>query len=438
MRNREYLRYGLASMMVAAVALGAGLAACGDDENTDPGTNPDSGTGADTSTNPTDSGADVKDAAPPVNFAKLTFVNAATDLGPGFDAPGPSGRGQPIRICFEQAVAPAALSLAPYPPLPDNKPSKAQPGIAIGTGGTFPSFGLDLQNRALKPYVVSAKSLFIKGVLNPGDGSPGPTCDEVLGTKKTMYNLVENTDYFVLPVIPAETFQRDKAYVIALTGCVGDAAEENKGKCGADSALVTGAKGLGNLKVVVHETNRTPISATQVGAQFLHVAAPTNFNLSNVPPSGFPITPGFVTKDDQDAATGYDASSYQAVTAAPAALGSFSPVIGVTGVNDGYAFAANKTTPNANPLIASQPLAPVPLPLIQALSGLGMPTAPTVYKAGANYVFIAVGDSSETTFADTTGDAAAPPPNGTGAFNTRSFHFLAFPTDPVVVPYSAN
>lgn len=436
MRNREYLRYGLASMMVAAVALGAGLAACSDDENTDPGTT-DSGTGADTSTTPTDGGggADARDAAV-INFAKLTFVNAATDLGPGFDAPGPSGRGQPIRICFEQAVAPAALSLAPYPPLPDNKPSKAQPGIAIGTGGTFPSFGLDLQNRALKPYVVSAKSLFIKGVLNPGDGSPGPTCDEVLGTKKAMYNLVENTDYFVLPVIPAETFMRDKAYVIALTGCVGDAAEPNKGKCGADFAKVDGNKGLGNLAVVVHETNRTPISATQLGAQFLHASAPTNFNLSNVPPSGFPITPGFVTKDDQDAATGFDASSYQAVTAAPAPLGSFSPVLGVTGINDGYSFAANKTSPNPNPIAAAQPLAPVPLPLIQALSGLGMPTAPTVYKAGANYVFIAVGDSSEPTFADTTGDAA--PPTMGGAFNTRSFHFLAFPTDPVVVPYSAN
>lgn len=430
MRNREYLRYGLASMIVAGASLGAVLAACSDDENTDPGTT-DSGGGTDSATGDSATGdSSVKDAAV-VNFAKLTFINAATDLGAGFDLPSPAGRNQAIRICFEQAVAPAALSLAPYPPLPDNKPSKAAPGIAIGTGGTFPSFGLDLQNRALKPYIVSARKLLEKGVKNPGDGSPGPTCDEILGTKKGTYLLEENKDFFVLPVIPAETFKRDKAYVIALTGCAGDAAEPNKGKCGPDFAKVTGAAGLGNLAAVIHETNRTPISATQVGAQFFHASAPTDFNLNGVPP-GFPVTPGFVTKDDQDAATGFDASSYQAVvTPGPATYGSISPALGITGVNDGYSFALNKV----NPFNPTQPLAPVSLPLIQALSGLGLPAAPTVYKNGANYIFIAVGDTSEQSFTDSTGDAAAPP---TGSFNTRSFHFLAFPTDPVVVPYSAN
>lgn len=435
MRNREYLRYGLASMIVAGAALGAGLAACSDDENTDPGTT-DSGTGADTSTTPTDGGggADARDGAV-INFAKLTFVNAATDLGAGFDADTAAGVNQPIRICFEQAVAPAALSLAPYPPLPDNKPSKAAPGIALGTGGTFPSFGLDLQNRALKPYIVSARKLLEKGVKNPGDGSPGPTCDEVLGTKKAMYNLVENTDYFVLPVIPAETFKRDKAYVIALAGCAGTATVANKEKCGTDFAKVTGANDLGNLTAIIHETNRTAVSATQVGAQFFHASSATNANLAAVPPSGFPVTPGFVRKDDQDAASGYDASSFVAVTTAPAAYGQLTAAIGVDGINDLYAFALNKTTPSANPLVASQPLAALPLPLIQALSGLGLPAAPTVYKAGANYVFIAVGDTQQPTFSDEAGAPAAPP---TGSFNTRSFHFLAFPTDPVVVPYSAN
>ena len=54
---------------------------------------------------------------------------------------------------------------------------------------------------------------------------------------------------------------------------------------------------------------------------------------------------------------------------------------------------------------------------LQALSGLGAAAAPTVYTAGKNFVFIAVGDP---------GLANADP---------RSFHFLAFATDPNVVPY---
>ncbi len=431
MRNREYLRYGLASMIVAGATLGAVLAACGDDENTDPGTGVDSGPGNETSTGDSSTDSSVKDAAV-INFAKLTFINAATDLGPGFDTPTAAGINQPIRICFEQSVAPAALSLAPYPPLPDNRPSKAAPGIALGTGGTFPSFGLDLQNRALKPYIVSARKLLEKGVKNPGDGSPGPTCDEILGTKKAMYLLEENKDFFILPVIPADTFKRDKAYVIALTGCAADASSQavldNKTKCG-DPTKITGAAGLGTLSAIIQETNRTAISATALGAQFFHASAQINAVFGPSPGAGLMLTPGFMGKDDGG---DFDASKFSPAVPAPITYGTLSPAQGVTGVIDSDYFVLNRQ----NPAAPQFPLAPFPLPLIQALSGLGLPAAPTVYKNGANYVFIAVGDKDEPTFSD---EAGVRGDGGDGtSFNTKSFHFLAFPTDPVVVPYSAN
>jgi len=57
------------------------------------------------------------------------------------------------------------------------------------------------------------------------------------------------------------------------------------------------------------------------------------------------------------------------------------------------------------------------LTTIQARSGLGAAAAPTVYKAGKNFVFIAVGDPEQA--------AGAP----------KGFHFLALPSDPSIAPY---
>jgi len=82
-------------------------------------------------------------------------------------------------------------------------------------------------------------------------------------------------------------------------------------------------------------------------------------------------------------------------------------------------------------------LAPIPLTTIQALSGLGLPEVPTVYKDGANYVFIAVGDPVQPTFSHSDGGGPGDGGDGT-SYNTKSLHYLAFPTDPTVEPTSPD
>ncbi|CAN5687963.1 hypothetical protein BH11MYX4_BH11MYX4_10610 [soil metagenome] len=430
---RNTFRYGLASIIVAGTALGATVVACGDDDS---GSGSSSGTVPEASTTDSPAGdsslPDAADAAKP-NFAKLTFINATTDLGDG-KAPAESatslnGRGDTaIRICFKQGTTAQNLGVAPYPPLPD-KPKGTQPvaGVLPGTGGTFPSFGLDLEGRIIVPIVMNVKTLVAKQVVNPGNGQPGTTCDELVGdTADAAAGLVENQDYWVLPQIDAGTFKKEKSYVLALTGCRGDSVLNPGKECGPGFTAGGGA-GLGNLKVQIFETNTTPVSATQLGVQVFHLSAQADALFGAASGNPFPITPGFVTNPDGGV-------GFRAASAAPLELNKLTPVMGVTGVKDSDLFVLNKTSPSLDPIAASKSLVPFPLPFIQALSGLGLPTAPTVYKDGANYVFVAIGDPTQPTFSATNGTGPGDGGDGT-VFNTRSVHYLAFPTDPVIEPY---
>ena len=126
-----------------------------------------------------------------------------------------------------------------------------------------------------------------------------------------------------------------------------------------------------------------------------------------------------------------DAGTFQAAVAAPVVLNTLTAAQGVTGVNDANYFVLDKSTPG-NP--GAGPLVPMPLPLIQALSGLGLPAAPTVYVNGKNFVFVIVGEAGQPSFSAT--DGGGPGDGGDGTvFNTRSPHFIAFPTDPVIEDY---
>lgn len=425
---RNTFRYGLASIIVAGTALGATIVACGDEGSGSSSSSSGNLPEASTTDSPSgDTGTDKPDAAPKPNFAKLTLVNATTDMGPNSAL---TLRGDAaIRVCFKQGTTQANLGVAPYPPLPDKAPAAGTPpGIFYGTGGTFPSFGLDLEGRIIVPIVMNASTLLRKGIVNPGTGQPGTTCDELVGeTADAAAGLVENTDYWVLPAIDAGTFKKEKAYVLALTGCVGDATILNKDKCGANAPTGT-APGVGNLAVKVFETTTKPVSATQVGVQFLHASTAANA-LFGPGAGNLSLTPGFMS----DLA---DAGSFKAAVPAPITVSTLSAVTGVTGVKDSDYFVLDKgQSPGTG-----APFAPFPLPLIQRLSGLGAATAPTVYKDGANFVFIAVGDAQQPTFIGTDGGCTLPAPQcgdgGDGtSFNTQSFHFLAFPTDPTVVPY---
>ena len=431
MRNTRWLRFGLASIIVAGTGLGAGLAACGDDSasGSSSGNVPETGT-PDTKPGDTGAGPDAADGAPKPNFAKLTFVNGITDMGDPattyLDARGDTA----IRLCFKQGATAGNLSVAPYPPLPNQpKAGQAVAGVFPGTGGTFPSLGLDLEGRIIVPIVMNVRSLVDRGIKSPGNGQPGTSCDELVGdTADAAAKMVENTDYWILPQIDAGTFKKEKAYVLVLTGCMGDTTITNKDKCGANPpAGGVDNKGTGNLKVVIQETNRTPVSATQLGVQFLYASPQTSaiFGAGTIP-----FTPGFVTNPGS---AGSDAGSqgFRAAAPGPVVLNTLTPAQGVTGVKDSDFFVMDKANPQ-KPAVA---LAPYPLPLIQALSGLGLPQAPTVYQNGANFVFLAVGDPTEPVFSDPDGGG---PGDGGGdgtKFNTKVLHFLAFPTDPVIEAY---
>lgn len=427
MRNTRWLRYGLASTIAAFAGMGVMLAACGDDDDSGPG-NPDTGTNTETGT-PDGSGTDAsKEAAVDAGSpAKLTLINATTDMGPNAYIGSPQTAA--IRVCFKQGTTEQNLGVAPYPPLPDTAPTKALPGIFYGTGGTFPSFGLDLEPRIIVPIVMNAKSLAAKGILNPGNGSGGTSCDEIVGSNADAATGLEaNKDYWELPAIPAGTFKKEKAYVLLLTGCVADADPANTFggvKCGA-GFTPDAAGGLGNLKVTILETTRTPVSATSQGLQFAHASAQADAVFNTISSL---YRPGVV-------ANPADGGGYQSFTdgGAPEYL-KLTPAASFA-VKDSDYIAAGPTAGPTNPAAPESAFIPFPLPAIQALSGLGAPTAPTVYTAGHNYVVVAVGDPDPNTpryiKADgTAGDAG----EADTAFNTRFFHFLAFPTDPAVVGY---
>ncbi len=418
MRNTQknhWLRYGFAVTTAAFAGLAGALAACDDDVATtskpDSGTT-DSGGGGDT-------GTTAQDASKPLAkpLAKLTLVNATTDMGPNSVL---NGRGDAaIRICFKAGKDADNLAVAPYAPLPDKKaassPDGTPPGIFYGTGGTFPTFGSDLESAIVLPIIMNAKTLALKGIVNPGTGESGPTCNELVGAKADAgLGLVANQDYWELSPIPAETFVKGESFALVLTGCVGDATVTNKSKCGANPPDGS-APGKGNLEVRVFNTTREPVSPTQLGVQFLHASTQAAAVLGQ-----FPIAPGFM-------ADPRDAGSFKAATAAPATVLTLSPAIGLTGVTGAEYFVASKDSPAG----VGAPLAPFPLATVQALSGL---PAPSIFVDGKNFVFIAIGDPLQPTFSYPADGGGGDGGDGS-RFNTRSFHYLAFPTDPTVVAY---
>lgn len=417
MRNNHWLRFSFASLAVIA-ASACSLAACSDDEdgtptppnddagNADTGT-PDSAGGNDGST---DAGHD-GDAAPSFELAKLTVVNAATDFGPASTVSGGSGF-QAIRICFAVGASETASAVSPVPPQPETAPTGLTvPGLYFGTGGKLPSFGLDLQNLVVVPYVMNAKILADKGLVKPGAGMTGVTCDEILKAGFTYDGggmLTQGVDYWKLPVIPAQTFQHDKSYAIVITGCAGDAEVNPNAKCGA--GFTTGAPGNGSLAVTVHELARPTVPATEVATQFVHASSAAAAAFST---AGIPVQPAYVT----DPATAGGARPVTSLTGTDSVPfpGPITAPVNIANVN----FASGGDSFTAYASVATASLA-IPLSSIETLSGFPAGT----YKAGQAYTFFLVGDP----------DPAVPTTVGS-TFNLRKYHFLALPNDPVIEPY---
>ncbi len=419
MRNTRWLRFGVTSVLFAGLSMTGLLVACSDDETT-PTPNPTEDGGSDAgkdATSPTDGGSDdaeTPDASKPT-FAKLTLINAATDLGTNANVD-EATKFQAVRICYGTKAGDQVI-VVPTPALPTTAPTGLTvKGLYIGTGGVVPTINkdVDLGTLAITPFVLNAAALERRGVadkdcatlLNKAfDAGDGP--------------LVENVDYWQLPEIAKGTLAQEKSFALVLSGCAGDAVVEPAAKCG--EGFTSGAPGLGTLKVSVLEIDRaTKAEADAVGTQFIHASPAAKAVLTN-DGTPIPIIPGYVSEGDGGADGGANFLPATDATAAGvevlAAPGALKQVKGVD--------FAGKFTPNG--LIEDPTFQQLARPLaeIEKISGLAAGT----YANGKSFTFVFLGDPSA-------------PPTVTVGENTigniRAAHFIGIENDPVVKDLSGN
>jgi hypothetical protein len=435
MRNKNWLRYGLASAVVASGVLGAILVACGDDDSgvtanpdggkTDGPGQTDTGGGNDTGT-----GTDGGDSGPPTpKPANIIVVHGATSYGPG----NPSGL---VRVCYATKTATDTdFTLSPLAPLPHSKDSDSLlpfPGIPIGTGGPFPSTGLPLEGISIRPFVISAQALAERGITGNTGAAATARCNRLLTSgfvpdggfpgDAAATALAENSDYWKLADIPAGTFKNEKTYILSITGCTSDATAAT-GLCGnapgqANTPYIpTATPGVGNLQIAVLEIDATSTIATdEMGVQVVHLSPQYQTLLAPARPFA-PIfgTPfGEIPDASYDAAdnvhVGPEAGIAYSGAGTVTALAKLKGIVTATGY-----FAAHEDNP-----AGEGPFIPMPLNnagnlnpdagviTIQYLSeGKTVPNAAPAYTNGKAYTFVLVGD-----------------PNGS---STRKLHFLAFP-----------
>ena len=415
------LSSGLAALVAAAAYLCFASSACSEDG----GESAEASDSGLVDTFPIDASGGDPDTGLVGNAPRLTFVNAAHDLGNGAAIANAPDKGA-VRLCFKQGSLAQNLTIAPYPPLPTRavggEPGDP-PGVYYGSGVTLATAGLDLAGRIIVPIVMNENSLLVRNVDNLQPGQRPKTCEELLAVDEGL-GLTENLDYWVLPPISVGTLANEKTYVAALTGCVGIASTPNPGKCGPGFVRVNeeNLPTAGNLKLSFYETTRVPVAAP-FGAQFLYLSTQANAYFSQSAAKNA-IRPGFV-------ASASDGSGFRPISDLSPAARVLQDVVPVTNVLSTDSFVLGPKSLNGAEALKGIPLLPSSLTTIQTLSGLVTP-----YEGGRNYVFIAVGDpdaNEAKPFLKRDGTSAGE--GGAGAhFNTRAFHFLAFPTDPVVSP----
>jgi hypothetical protein len=417
MRNKRWLRAGLASLTVCGLALSAFVVACGDDDTggagvtpgTDAGGKTDSGGGGtDSGGGGTDSGGE-KDAGPPP--AKLQLINAATDLGPGDNGVGA------LRICYKVGPDADHLIWATLPPLPNRVAgSQPFPGLFAGTGGPVDGTGVSLEALVVKPYLVSAFSLEKHGFGKTITPDTEKDCQSILeGDAGGAGAFVQNTDFWILDPVPAGAFKNGNSYLLALTGCAGGSTAGTT-KCGGDPGA---APGIGNLKISVFKVdNTTKVDSDKLGVQFVSLS-PNLEGFLGSQSGGTLHTRPSIQSDKANAAT---AKLIAATTEGGDAGGDVAPLkftslLQVSGVNNGSDFLM------ANPNVAQVAYT---LPQTAALS-FGVADG-KVYANGKAFTVVAVGDIS--------GDPDGG--NGGATFNTKFFHFLALPNDPTVKTFDPS
>lgn len=408
MRNNRWLRTGLASLTIGGLALSAFVVACGDDDSGGGSSTSSSGTPgvdsgkADTGT-PTDSGVDTGtdsgvDSGPTLPPAKLQLVNAATDFG----SSNPLGA---LRICYKVGATTDTLIWATLPPLPNRKSGTLPfPGLFAGTGGPVDGTGVDLSKLVIRPYLLSAASLEAHGLGSTVTAGNDKLCQAIIEADAGG-PFTENTDYWVLPDVPANTFLKGNSYLLVLTGCAGGSAA-GTAKCGGDPGA---APGKGNLAINVYKVDTTTaVAADKLGVQFVSVSNMLDPALANIN-AALKTTPALMA-DKADAASATLIGSIDG--GAPGVVPEFTQttLVQVSGVTPGHSISPN---PAVAPLAFS-------LPNVAALS-FGVGDA-GVYANGKAFTIVALGDPT----LDPDGG------NGGATFNTKFFHFLALPNDPAI------
>lgn len=422
MRNKNWLRYGIASASIAGLVLGGVLVACGDDDNgTTPGVDAgkDNNVPGDTGTPDTGTPDSSKpDAGQP---AKLILVHAATDLGGDM----PDTANEAIRVCFATApkATPNDFQVTPFPILPhslsDGGPT-ATPGIQIGTGGAFPQSGADYEDLVIRPYVMNAHRLNERGIV--GNAPTTPRCNQVLkdgfvpdgGWADGGEPLQANKDFWQLADIPAGVLKKNHTYMLALTGCSGDAPSGSACGPGNDGQtfVPTGTPGIGNLKILILELDTaSTVAADELGSQVAHLSP--QYDLLKQGGAVPAFKPVFGDPDGGDAgfhnANDGTEMTYNRDASAPSALVKVKGVVTQTG------YFAEANTPVIGPQIKialnNSGIAAVGSPTSIQFLTTGKTDAQELYVNGKKYTFVLVGD---------------PNPAATGL---RRVHYLGFPND---------
>ena len=380
----------LTSLVFTAIAAAA---ACGDDEASP--TDASDGGGlidsflVDTSAETT---------ITPAVSTRLTFVNAAHDLGAQASF---GGSNSTVRLCFSTASMFGAAAIGALVPAPDfvmEGSATGLPGVDQGRGVTLPDFGLSAGQHALYPIVISSRVIASTGLIDP-------TCDQLLRGDSN-FMLQEDIDYWTLPVLAPFTLQPKHAYILALTGCSGNATTVNPGKCGPGFTFGKG-DGIGNLALHVFE----PL--TLAGAQFLHLSSAANafFAASN---ERSRIEPGL---DIAQAGLndGGTSPTFVPIAGIDPPLYTVSPVT-TTSLTDKAVVELGRSRFS-------------PGRLSSFLSDVAVASGRTdlPYTTGGSYVFVAVGDPD---VGETPSETQVPVDGGGNTFsaNSRAFHFLGFPS----------
>ncbi len=399
--NRKSLLRGVILGALSTGLAGAAFLACTGDDTT---VTPDAGPDVVAQDAPFDA---PKDQANPVDAgapAKLVIVHASPDLG-GF------------RICIARGPDNNSLVVAPLPPLPNKaRPGEPYPGLFQGTGTPMPTLGTDFSNLVIQPYLMVAANLAAKGAI-PGDAGTQPACDELL-TPDASIKLVEGTDYFKLPAVPAGLLLRNKTFLFLVAGCRPTASRRagvTDGQCGPGYNGTTG-----NLSFAGYELDRGPRAGTEFGVQFAHGAAAANDFVKQPVLPGMILDGGFVPLADGGTVPYLGKSSDAAVA--------------FTGVAPTDSFGIRVQLPVGPDASVVPVTLSASLGQIQAVTS-GTPPPPSIYVNGTNYTFVALGDPNVPQYIDPF-DGGPSAADAGGRFNGYTFHYLGFANDPTLPPFT--